>query len=228
MVPRLFEHDFAYIFQHPDGRIVFAMPYEHEFTLIGTTDLDYEGDLDQVAITDAEVAYLCQLSNRYFSAADHAGGRGVDVFRRAAAGRGRCAQARPPPRATSGSSIDTAAAPMLTVFGGKITTFRKLAEEAVDRIAPLLGNRSGGWTAAACLPGGDLFGGKPSNTRRDGIRPLGRGNSGGATRGCRSRSPRAMRAPTAAASRSCWRGARACTTWARKSCPACTRPKPNT
>ncbi len=66
VVPRLFEHEHAYIFQHPDGRIVFAMPYEGDFTLIGTTDVDFTGDPDGVAIADSEVSYLCALANRYF------------------------------------------------------------------------------------------------------------------------------------------------------------------
>lgn len=162
VVPRLFDHDYAYIFQHPDGRIVFAMPYEQEFTLIGTTDLDYEGDLDRVAISEREIAYLCELSNRYFKRAitpadvvwTYSGVRPL-VEDEAASAATATRDFR--------LDIDTSAAPMLTVFGGKITTFRKLAEEAVDRIAPMLGNRSGAWTEAACLPGGDLFGGKPSN-----------------------------------------------------------------
>ncbi len=161
VVPRLFEHPYAYIFQHPDGRIVFAIPYEGKFTLIGTTDLDFKGDLDQVAISDAEVAYLCELSNRYFerpiSPADvvwsYAGVRPIvqDGESEAAA-------------ATRDFRLEhnTDGAPLLTVLGGKLTTFRKLAEEAVDWIGPVLGNASPGWTAKACLPGGDLFGEKPS------------------------------------------------------------------
>jgi glycerol-3-phosphate dehydrogenase len=161
VVKRLFEHPHAYIFQHPDGRIVFAIPYESDFTLIGTTDLDYDGDLDKVAISDAEVAYLCQLSNRYFkkpiSAADvlwsYSGVRPLveDAASSAAA-------------ATRDFRLehDVDGAPLLSVFGGKITTFRKLAEEAVDAIAPALGCRAPRWTADACLPGGDLFGEQPS------------------------------------------------------------------
>ena len=161
VVPRLFEHPYAYIFQHPDGRIVFAIPYERDFTLIGTTDLDYQGDLDQVAISPDEIAYLCELANRYFAkpftAADvvwtYSGVRPLvqDAAASAAA-------------ATRDFRLDTdiAGAPLLSVFGGKITTFRKLAEEAVDWIAPILGNRAPGWTAHACLPGGDLFGERPS------------------------------------------------------------------
>ncbi len=161
VVKRLFEHPFAYIFQHPDGRIVFAIPYEQDFTLIGTTDLDFDGDPDQVAITAQEIDYLCELSNHYFQRAiapadvvwSYAGVRPIveDAAASAAA-------------ATRDFRLehDTHGAPMLTVFGGKITTFRKLAEQAVDWIGPLLGHRAPAWTANACLPGGDLFGEHPS------------------------------------------------------------------
>jgi len=161
VVPRLFDHAYAYIFQHPDGRIVFAIPYEHDFTLVGTTDLDYQGDLDQVAISEAEIAYLCALSNRYFerpiTPADvvwtYSGVRPLVQDAAASAAE-----------ATRDFRLehDTDGAPLLSVFGGKITTFRKLAEEAVDWIAPVLGNSTRSWTAAACLPGGDLFGERPS------------------------------------------------------------------
>jgi glycerol-3-phosphate dehydrogenase len=162
VVPRLFDHAYAYIFQHPDGRIVFAIPYERDFTLIGTTDLDYQGSLDEVAISDDEIAYLCQLSNRYFTKpiapADvvwsYSGVRPLvqdDAAKAAATTRDFRLER------------DTDGAPMLTVFGGKITTARKLAEEAVDWIAPVLGNASRAWTAQACLPGGDLYGERPSS-----------------------------------------------------------------
>ncbi len=162
VVKRMFEHAYAYIFQHPDGRIVFAMPYERDFTLIGTTDLDFKGDLDDVAISDAEVGYLCELANRYFRQPI---GR-ADVAWSYAGVRPLVEDAKASAQAASRDfrlAHDTGGAPMLTVFGGKITTFRKLAEEAVDWIAPLLGNRHGSWTADACLPGGDLFGDAPTN-----------------------------------------------------------------
>ncbi|MES2018926.1 MAG: glycerol-3-phosphate dehydrogenase [Pseudomonadota bacterium] len=161
VVPRLFEHPYAYIFQHPDGRIVFAIPYEREFTLIGTTDLDFQGDPDQVAISADEIAYLCELANHYFTRAispsdvvwTYSGVRPLvqDSASKAAA-------------ATRDFRLehDTGGAPLLTVFGGKITTFRKLAEEAVDWLAPALGNNTPTWTANSCLPGGDLFGERPS------------------------------------------------------------------
>jgi len=162
VVRRLFEHPYAYIFQHPDGRIVFAIPYERDFTLIGTTDLDFQGDLDRVAIDAEEIDYLCRLSNRYF--ARQIGPRdvvwnysGVRPLVEDAAGNAAAA--------TRDFRLehDTEGAPLLTVLGGKITTFRKLAEQAVDWIAPLLGKPAAGWTVDACLPGGDLFGARPSN-----------------------------------------------------------------
>jgi glycerol-3-phosphate dehydrogenase len=162
VVRRLFQHAYAYIFQHPDGRIVFAIPYEREFTLIGTTDLDFKGNPNDVAISDTEIEYLCELSNRYFRQSISA----ADVVWSYSGVRPLLEDAHAKAQAASRDfrlAHDTDGAPMLTVFGGKITTFRKLAEEAVDWIGPLLGNRAGSWTADACLPGGDLFGERPSN-----------------------------------------------------------------
>lgn len=162
VVRRLFEHSSAYIFQHPDGRVVFAIPYEQDFTLIGTTDMDYRGDMDQVAITQSEIDYLCELSSRYFKQAI----RAQDVLWSYAGVR---------PLVDDGSKdvktitrdyrleLQPNGAPALTVLGGKITTYRKLAEEALALIAPLLSNHAPAWTAGACLPGGDLFGALPGN-----------------------------------------------------------------
>ncbi|MGX4641265.1 glycerol-3-phosphate dehydrogenase [Massilia sp. SYSU DXS3249] len=163
VVPRLFEHPHAYIFQHPDGRIVFALPYEGAYTLIGTTDLDYRGDLDRVAISAEETAYLCQLANRYFSRSiapadvvwSYAGVRPLVEDAAAHAS----AATRDYRLELDGAAGDRA--PLLSVFGGKITTSRKLAEDAVDRIAAALGHAAPAWTAHACLPGGDLFGTGP-------------------------------------------------------------------
>jgi glycerol-3-phosphate dehydrogenase len=162
VVKRLFDHAHAYIFQHPDGRIVFAIPYESDFTLIGTTDIEYHGDPDQVAITQSEIDYLCELSNRYFRAAIAPG----DVLWSYSGVRPLVED-----KLSDASHVtrdyqlewDTTGAPMLSIFGGKITTFRKLAEEAVDRIAAALSNRHGGWTDKTCLPGGDLLNRMPSN-----------------------------------------------------------------
>jgi glycerol-3-phosphate dehydrogenase len=162
VVPRMFDHPYAYIFQHPDGRIVFAIPYEQDFTLVGTTDIDYQGDVNKVVIDQDEIAYLCDLSSRYFrnpvTPADvvwtYSGVRPL-VEDEASSASAVTRDYR--------LELDTQGAPLLSVFGGKITTFRKLAEEAVDMIAPSLPTRSHAWTANACLPGGDLFGREPQN-----------------------------------------------------------------
>ncbi|RJG02084.1 glycerol-3-phosphate dehydrogenase [Noviherbaspirillum sedimenti] len=167
VVPRLFDHPYAYIFQNSDGRIVFAIPYEREFTLLGTTDLDYRGSLDQVAIEEGEVDYICGLANHYFekriTPADvvwsYSGVRPLLEDESANAS----AVTRDYRLEFDAGDSHGKRAPLLSVFGGKITTFRKLAEEAVDRIAPALGNHRGAWTEHACLPGGDLYGERPAN-----------------------------------------------------------------
>jgi glycerol-3-phosphate dehydrogenase len=155
VVPRLFAHRFAYIFQNEDRRIVFAIPYQHEFTLLGTTEVDYQGDPAAVCIAPDEVAYLCALANRYF-------------VRQLSPGEVRWSYSgvRPlladesadPARVTRDYALELERepAPLLSVFGGKITTYRRLAEEAVELLAPLLGASRGAWTAQARLPGGDL------------------------------------------------------------------------
>ena len=162
VVKRLFEHDHAYIFQHPDGRIVFAIPYEHDFTLIGTTDLDYHGDSGKVAIEDEEIRYLCELSSYYFSKPVTP----ADVVWTYAGVRPLVEDAAADAKAVTRDyrfELDQDGPPLLSVFGGKITTFRKLAEEALDLLAPLLDGTRRAWTARACLPGGDLFGSTPQN-----------------------------------------------------------------
>jgi glycerol-3-phosphate dehydrogenase len=155
IVPRLFEHEFAYIFQNPDRRIIFAIPYERDFTLIGTTDLEYRGDPACVAIDGDETAYLCEMADRYFRR-PIAPGEVVATY----------SGVRPllddesadPSSVTRDYSLefDDSGPPLLSVFGGKITTFRRLAEEAVDRLAPALGAAARPWTSGAPLPGGDM------------------------------------------------------------------------
>lgn len=155
IVNKLFDHPYAYIFQNPDKRIIFAIPYEQNFTLIGTTDIEYHGDPAQVAIDKDEVQYLCQMSNRYFDrqiapadvVATFSGVRPLlDDESDNAAGVTR----------DYSLELDEVGAPLLSVFGGKITTYRKLAEQAVDLLAPKLGNPSSGWTSHVPLPGGDI------------------------------------------------------------------------
>jgi len=158
VVRQRFNSPQAYFFQNPDGRIFFAIPYEDDFTLIGTTDADHKPG-DPVAASEEEIAYLCAGASEYLrepvTPADvvwsYAGVRPlVDD------GSGK------PETASRGYRFDidtdeTGAAPMLSVFGGKITTYRHLAEGAVGELAQWLPQLGGaGWTDRAALPGGDF------------------------------------------------------------------------
>ena len=155
VVPRLFDHGDAYILQADDRRIVFAIPYEHDFTLIGTTDVEVDDPAAGAHVSEAEIAYLCAQVNRYFRAAvepaqvvwSYAGVRPLLED-----------HAGDPAAATRDYRLefDVSGAPLLTVWGGKITTFRKLAEQAADRLCAALGEPRPAWTATATLPGGDL------------------------------------------------------------------------
>jgi glycerol-3-phosphate dehydrogenase len=155
VVPRLFAHRYAYIFQNEDRRIVFAIPYEHDFTLIGTTDVDYQGDPAAVRIDEAEMLYLCALANRYFR--QQIAPR--EVLWSFSGVRPLLADESADPMSVTRDyalELDRHPAPLLSVFGGKITTYRRLAEDAVNLLGATLGTRAAGWTASATLPGGDL------------------------------------------------------------------------
>lgn len=159
VVPRLYDHDRAYIFQNTDGRIVFAIPYEDAFTLIGTTDRDYEGDPGDVAASDEEVAYLCSAVSSYFA-------REVtpkDVVWRYSGVRPLYDDGASEAKAATRDYVfeldgKTGAAPLLSIFGGKITTYRRLAEAALEKLAPYLPALQGkpGWTDSQPLTGGDF------------------------------------------------------------------------
>jgi glycerol-3-phosphate dehydrogenase len=158
IVPKMFDTPQSYFCQNPDGRIFFAIPYEDDFTLIGTTDADHHGSLDNVSATAEEIAYLCISAATYFrqkiTPADvvhsYAGVRPlVDD------GSGK------PESASRGYRFDVddvdGKAPLLSVYGGKITTYRHLSESAVAHLASFLPILLGdGWTAAKPLPGGDF------------------------------------------------------------------------
>ena len=159
VLPRLFDHDYAYIFQNPDKRIIFAIPFQEEFTLIGTTDLEYKGAPGQVRIEQDEVNYLCEMASRYFTRQitpeqvvwTYSGVRPLldDESENASAiTRDYVLEMD---ASTSGKG-----APMLNVWGGKITTYRKLAEEALALLSPHFKNKAINWTDRVCLPGGDL------------------------------------------------------------------------
>ena len=162
VVPRIHAGEFAYIFQQPDKRIVFAIPYERDYTLIGTTDLMYEeerdGPLDEIAIGQGERDYLREAAGRYFSVAlteddivhTYSGVR--PLYEDNAAGNSTVTRDYVFELDAKGG------APVLSVYGGKITTYRKLAEHALDRLLPAIPGiaASAAWTREAPLPGGDM------------------------------------------------------------------------
>jgi glycerol-3-phosphate dehydrogenase len=156
VVKRLFEHDHAYIFQNPDKRIIFAIPYQQEFTLIGTTDIEISGDDPGAArIDQGEIDYLCTQASRYFEKPVTP----ADVVWTYSGVRPLLDDASGDPSAVTRDYMlesNTDAAPLLSVWGGKITTFRKLAEDAADEVCKMLGESRPAWTHDAFMPGGDL------------------------------------------------------------------------
>lgn len=158
VVPRLYEHDRCYIFQNADGRIIFAIPYERDFTLIGTTDQDYKGDPAAAKASPEEIDYLCAAASEYFREPvrpeqvvwTYSGVRPLYDD-----GASKAQEATRDYVLT----LDAPAgeAPLLSVFGGKITTYRRLAEAAVAKLAPHAGWASKpDWTVNGTLPGGDF------------------------------------------------------------------------
>jgi glycerol-3-phosphate dehydrogenase len=158
VVRKLFDHDHAYIFQNPDQRIIFLIPYEGEFTLVGTTEVDFDGEPGGARIDEAEIDYLCAQASRYLR---QPVGRG-DVVWTYSGVRPLLdddADSGNPSAVTRDYSLELSSQrpPLLSVFGGKITTFRKLAEEAADQLCAVLNlHRARAWTEHARLPGGDF------------------------------------------------------------------------
>jgi glycerol-3-phosphate dehydrogenase len=159
VVPARFAHDAAYLFQNEDGRIIFAIPYRERFTLIGTTDVEV-AEPGAAQISAAEIDYLCAQASRYFREPV----RPADVRWTYAGVRPLLDDVHAGSAQTASRDYlleldDDAAAPLMTVWGGKLTTFRKLAEEASDRLVQRLRRAAApAWTASALLPGGDLSG----------------------------------------------------------------------
>jgi len=157
VVKRLFDDPRCYIFQNADGRVIFAIPYEDDFTLIGTTDEDFDDNLDDFAISGEETAYLCAAVGDYFRKAvapedvvwTYSGVRPLYDD-----GASKAQEAtRDYVLKTEG---DARTGALLDIFGGKITTYRRLSEEAVEDIEAILGRRGPAWTKDAPLPGGDF------------------------------------------------------------------------
>jgi glycerol-3-phosphate dehydrogenase len=156
VVRRLFPHDRGYVLQNKDRRIVFALPYERDFTLIGTTDNLFSGNPDSVAPGTDEIGYLTAVVNEHF----RAGISPADVVWAFAGVRSLYDDGSTRPQDTMRDYVlaldaPSGKAPMLTVYGGKITTYRRLAEAALDRLAAHVGKRPA-WTKGSHLPGGDF------------------------------------------------------------------------
>jgi glycerol-3-phosphate dehydrogenase len=161
VVRKLFDHPYAYILQATDRRIVFAIPYEQDFTMIGTTDIEYHADPREVTIDANETAYLCEQSNRYFRTTLSP----ADVVSSWSGVRPLLEDESADARAVTRDyalELEKAPAPLLSVFGGKITTYRVLAEEAVDLVTSAIDKKVPHWTASRPLPGGDLTSGLES------------------------------------------------------------------
>jgi glycerol-3-phosphate dehydrogenase len=155
VIEKKFDDPRAYFFQNRDSRIIFAIPYETDFTLIGTTDRDYQGNPKDVKISDDEITYLCSAASEYFKEPVTRD----DVVWTYSAVR---------PLFDDGASkaqeatrdyvlrIEDNGAPLLNVFGGKLTTYRRLAEAALEKIGNAIGAKGKSWTAGTSLPGGDF------------------------------------------------------------------------
>ncbi|MET0749198.1 MAG: glycerol-3-phosphate dehydrogenase [Rhizobium sp.] len=157
VVRKKFDDPRAYFFQNPDNRIIFAIPYEQDFTLIGTTDQDFEGDPKDIRITEPEVAYLCRAASEYFAEEvtpqdivwSYSGVR--PLFDDGASSAQEATRDYVLKR--EGGPDD---APLLNIFGGKLTTYRRLAEHALEKVAEAIGTKGKSWTAGSTLPGGEF------------------------------------------------------------------------
>ncbi|WP_299359700.1 glycerol-3-phosphate dehydrogenase [uncultured Paracoccus sp.] len=159
VVPRLYDHPKAYFLQGQDGRIIFAIPYEVDFTLIGTTDCDHPDPGTPPICTPEEADYLCRFASTYFRQRvtpdqivwTYSGVRSLydDGADSATAATRDYVLSLDQPAGGAGAAC-------LSVFGGKITTYRRLAEAALERLQPHLGGMGQPWTAHAALPGGDF------------------------------------------------------------------------
>ena len=158
--PRLTEGAEAYILQNTDKRVIFVIPYQDSFSLVGTTDIPFEGDPGHVEISPEETSYLCDAVNRYFKRAVSPG----DVVHAYSGVRPLYDDAAANASAVTRDYVldvdgGQGTPPILSVFGGKITTYRRLAEHAMQKLLPFLqAPRPAPWTGSAPLPGGDLGG----------------------------------------------------------------------
>ncbi|NKM20314.1 glycerol-3-phosphate dehydrogenase [Rhizobium laguerreae] len=157
VVKKKFDDVRAYFFQNPDNRIIFAIPYEGDFTLIGTTDRDYTADPKDVRISEEETAYLCNAASEYFKEPV----RPEDIVWTYSAVRPLYDDGASKAQEATRDYVlklegEGDAAPLLNVFGGKLTTYRRLSEHALEKIGAAIGAKGAPWTAKSHLPGGDF------------------------------------------------------------------------
>ena len=158
VVRKLYAHDRAYMFQNSDGRIVFVIPYQDDFTLIGTTDRDYDGDPAGVKATPEEIKYLCDSVSEYLVHAV----KPEDVVWTYSGVRPLYDDGASEAKAATRDYVfeleTPGGVPLLSIYGGKITTYRRLAEEALERLSPYLRSARAkeGWTSKSPLPGGNM------------------------------------------------------------------------
>jgi len=158
-VPKLYPGAHAFILQHPDKRVIFTIPYQGDFTLIGTTDIVFNADPNQVEISEAEIDYLLKMLAYYFKNPPtkedinwtYSGVRALYND-----------EALKPSEITREYHLELTAmdeqSPILSIFGGKLTTYRTLAEHVLEKLMPYFPHMKKSWTANAVLPGGDLRG----------------------------------------------------------------------
>ncbi len=158
VVPKMYDHPQAYLLQHQDNRVIFVIPYEHQFTLIGTTDVAYDGDPEKASIDDTEINYLCEIVNSYFSTkitphhiiSTWSGVRSLmDESKSSLSTLQR------------GYKIEVLtnehhALPLVNIFGGKLTTYRQLSEKTLNSLSHYFPHCGDPWTAKAFLPGQEL------------------------------------------------------------------------
>ncbi|MDQ1210006.1 glycerol-3-phosphate dehydrogenase [Acinetobacter baylyi] len=161
IVEKLYEDNHAYILQNEDGRIVFVIPYLNDFSLIGTTDQVYLDDLNLVNITQQEISYLLDVVNRHFKTVLTR----ADIIQTYSGVRPLCDDESDQPSAitrdyTLALTMVSEAAPLLSVFGGKLTTYRKLAGSALEQLKLFFPDMAPSWTEYEPLPGGEYFKGQ--------------------------------------------------------------------
>ena len=156
IVPKFWQGSNAYLVQNNDKRVIFINPYEGDMALIGTTDIAYRGHAEDVAADESEIEYLIAAVNRYFKEKLHH----ADVLYSFSGVRPLFDDGKGNPSAVTRDYVfdldETGGAPLLNIFGGKITTFRELAERGLDRLKHIFPQMGGGWTENAPLPGGDM------------------------------------------------------------------------